>query len=74
MFLAPLPQVRVPTLVLHSRHDQRIPLDMGRAIASAIPDAQFVVLESKNHILLDHEPAWRKAYVAIGRFLAEHGI
>ncbi|MAY87626.1 MAG: alpha/beta hydrolase [Pseudooceanicola sp.] len=69
-----LAQVRVPTLVLHSRHDQRIPLDMGRAIASAIPDAQFVVLESKNHILLDHEPAWRKAYVAIGRFLAEHGI
>ncbi|TMV13730.1 alpha/beta fold hydrolase [Arenibacterium halophilum] len=69
-----LAQVRVPTLVLHSRHDQRIPLDMGRAIASAIPDAQFVVLESKNHILLDHEPAWRKAYLAIGRFLAEHGI
>ena len=30
-----LPQVRCPTLVLHSRHEVRVPFDEGRLIASA---------------------------------------
>ncbi|MEL6587533.1 MAG: alpha/beta hydrolase, partial [Pseudomonadota bacterium] len=66
-----LADVRVPTLVLHSAEDQRIPLEQGRAIASAIAGAQFVPLDSRNHILVDHEPAWRVAYAAISRFLKD---
>jgi pimeloyl-ACP methyl ester carboxylesterase len=59
-----LPQVRVPTLVLHSRDEGVVPFEEGRILATAIPGARFVPLESRNHILLEGEPAW-------GRFLAE---
>lgn len=55
-----LEQVRVPTLVLHCDRDQVAPLSQGRLLASAIPGATFVQLESPNHILLAHEPAWRR--------------
>ncbi|HEV7238350.1 MAG TPA: alpha/beta fold hydrolase [Thermoanaerobaculia bacterium] len=55
-----LEQVRVPTLVIHARQDAVVPLAEGRLMASAIPGAQFVELESKNHILLESEPAWTR--------------
>lgn len=55
-----LPRVRTPTLVLHAREDAVCPLSQGQLIASAIPDAQFVELDSKNHVLLEHEPAWAR--------------
>lgn len=69
-----LGEVKVPTIVLHSKYDQRIPLEQGRALASAIPGAQFVPLESRNHILLDKEPAWQVCMSAITRFMREQGI
>ena len=53
-----LPRVDVPTLVLHARGDQRAPFEQGRMLAAAIPGARFVPLDSRNHILLEHEPAW----------------
>jgi len=62
--------VRVPTLVLHSRDDQAIPLAAGKEIADGIPDARFVALDSHNHILLGTEPAWEKFATEAGRFLA----
>ena len=55
-----LEQVRVPTLVIHARQDAVVPLSEGRLLASAIPGAQFVELESKNHVLLENEPAWTR--------------
>jgi pimeloyl-ACP methyl ester carboxylesterase/DNA-binding CsgD family transcriptional regulator len=58
------PKVSVPTLVLHPRKDAGIPFEEGRLLASLIPGSRFVQLESRNHILLEQEPAW-------GRFLAE---
>ena len=70
---ARLAEVRTPTIVLHSRHDQRIPIDMGRALASGIPGAQFVPLDSRNHILVDSEPAWRDCISSVAQFLAEIG-
>jgi pimeloyl-ACP methyl ester carboxylesterase/DNA-binding SARP family transcriptional activator len=69
-----LSQVTVPTLVLHARADQRIRLDQGRDLAMSIPGARFVTLESRNHILLGHEPAWAVAMAEIGRFLDEHRL
>ncbi len=66
-----LADVKAPTLVLHSRHDQRIPIDLGRAIAAGIPDAHFVPLESCGHILLDREPAWEACFEAVRRFMSE---
>jgi pimeloyl-ACP methyl ester carboxylesterase/DNA-binding CsgD family transcriptional regulator len=58
------PQVRCPTLVLHSRFDGRIPFEQGRALATLIPAARFVALDSRNHWVVETEPAW-------GRFTAE---
>ena len=54
-----LPQVHVPTLVLHSRDDDVVPITEGHILAAGIPGAQFVELDSKNHILLV-EPAWER--------------
>jgi len=53
-----LPRVRTPTLIFHSRSDQAVPFSQGAELASGIPDARFVPLESRNHILLAGEPAW----------------
>ena len=64
-----LPQVRVPTLVLHAREDNLVPFSAGRAIASGIPDAQFVALESRNHVLLEHEPDWQRFQQTVLEFL-----
>jgi pimeloyl-ACP methyl ester carboxylesterase len=65
-----LPGLRVPTLVLHARHDQRVPFEEGRRMAGLIPNAHFVSLESRNHLLLEHEPAWHRARTEIRQFLA----
>jgi pimeloyl-ACP methyl ester carboxylesterase len=55
-----LPQVRVPTLVMHARHDARVPFELGRRLAAGIPGARFVPLESQNHVLLESEPAFTR--------------
>ncbi len=69
--MALLPRVRCPTLVLHSQGDVRVPFDEGRLIASGIPGAQFVSIDSGNHLLLEHEPGWQRALEAITAFLPE---
>jgi pimeloyl-ACP methyl ester carboxylesterase/DNA-binding CsgD family transcriptional regulator len=53
-----LAQVRVPTLVLHARHDEIVPFEAGKQLAAEIQNAEFVPLDSRNHILLAEEPAW----------------
>jgi pimeloyl-ACP methyl ester carboxylesterase/DNA-binding CsgD family transcriptional regulator len=60
-----LGDVRVPTLVLHARDDDVIPLSSGKILASEIPGAEFVELDSANHILLADEPAWRRFREAV---------
>ena len=64
-----VPRVSCPTLVLHARHDQRIPYDEGRQIAALIPGARFVLLESRNHILTESEPAWERLVAELRAFL-----
>jgi DNA-binding NarL/FixJ family response regulator len=55
-----LGRVHVPTLVLHSRGDDVVPISEGHILAAGISGAQFVELDSKNHILLNGEPAWER--------------
>jgi len=64
-----LPLVQCPTLVLHAKDDARVPFDEGRLIASRIPNARFVPLESSNHLLLQNEPAWRRWVQEVRSFL-----
>lgn len=66
-----LPKLRVPTLILHSRHDNVVPLDQGRLLATSIQNARFVTLESHNHVVLPGEPAWPKLLAEIEEFLSE---
>jgi len=53
-----LPRIQVPTLVLQALGDQAGGFDQGREVASQIPGARLVPLDSRNHILLADEPAW----------------
>jgi pimeloyl-ACP methyl ester carboxylesterase/DNA-binding CsgD family transcriptional regulator len=64
-----LPQVHTPTLVLHARQDDAIPFEEGRRLAAGIPGAQFVELDSRNHILLENEPAWDRFREAVLDFV-----
>lgn len=64
-----LAEVRAPTLVIHARDDARCPFDQGRMLAAGIPGARFVALESRNHILLEEEPAWPRFQAAVAEFL-----
>lgn len=66
-----LPLVRVPTLVLHASHDQIAPLSQGRLLAGRIPGATFVQLDSHNHVLLEHEPAWDAFRQAVLEFTGQ---
>jgi pimeloyl-ACP methyl ester carboxylesterase/DNA-binding CsgD family transcriptional regulator len=63
--------LRVPTLVVHARGDARVPFEEGRLAASLIPGAQFLPLESANHVLLATEPAWSVFLAALDDFLAD---
>jgi len=64
-----LPQVKVPTLVMHCRNDARVPFEAGRRLAARIPGAHFVPLEGRNHIMLEGEPALARFLDSYGHFL-----
>jgi pimeloyl-ACP methyl ester carboxylesterase len=65
-----LPQVSVPTLVLHARDDARVPFEAGRRMAAGIPGARFVTLEGRNHLFLETEPAFGQFLEHTRAFLA----
>ncbi len=64
-----LPQITAPTLVLHARGDRASSFDHARDIAASIRGARFVPLDSRNHILLGDEPAWRRFMAEVRDFL-----
>jgi pimeloyl-ACP methyl ester carboxylesterase len=65
-----LPQVRVPTLVLHARDEARVPFEAGRRMAAGIPGARFVALPGRNHLFLETEPAFGQFLEQTRTFLA----
>jgi pimeloyl-ACP methyl ester carboxylesterase len=44
-----LPTLQVPTLVLHRRTDARVPIEVGRDLASRIPNARFIEYPDGDH-------------------------
>jgi DNA-binding NarL/FixJ family response regulator len=64
-----LPQVKCPTLILHSVDDAAVPFEEGRLMAGLIPGARFVPLESADHVLLSTEPAWQRFLEEVEAFL-----
>ncbi|WP_035899945.1 alpha/beta fold hydrolase [Labrenzia sp. DG1229] len=65
-----LPQVRVPTLIIHANADAVHPVTQGRWLASEIPGAEFLQVESNNHVYLPSDPAWRQIVDAQLEFLS----
>jgi pimeloyl-ACP methyl ester carboxylesterase len=66
-----LSKVRSPTMVFHSRHDNVVPFEQGRLVAASIPNAEFIPLESSNHVLLSHEPAFSTFMNCVNGFLSD---
>jgi DNA-binding NarL/FixJ family response regulator len=62
-------RIAAPTLVLHARDDALVPFSEGRLLATLIPGARFVPLESRNHVLLADEPAWHVFRAELRAFL-----
>jgi pimeloyl-ACP methyl ester carboxylesterase len=64
-----LSSIEVPVIVFHSRGDALVPFDEGRNLASSIKNATFIPLDSDNHLILSHEPAWKVFVDEVGAFL-----
>jgi DNA-binding SARP family transcriptional activator/pimeloyl-ACP methyl ester carboxylesterase len=62
-------RVTTPTLILHAPDDGIVPFEEGRRLAALIPNSRLVLLDSKNHILLENEPAWEQFLEEVDRFL-----
>ncbi len=62
--------LQVPTLVTHCKEEVAVPFEEGRLLASLIPGAALLPLNSKNHILLEREEAWPEFVAAVERFTA----
>lgn len=64
-------KIQAPALVVHARQDALVPFEEGRQLAALIPGARFVLLEGKNHILLETEPAWAQFMTEARAFMED---
>jgi 3-oxoadipate enol-lactonase len=64
-----LPQLKVPTLVVHGETDRLVPLANGQLIAARIPGAKLVTLPHASHIFPTDQSA--ACHAAILEFLAD---
>src|SRR5688500_9656480 len=62
-------QLRLPTLVVHSRDDMAVSADEGRLLASLIPGAHLVLLPSHTHYFPTDREVITKVVGAITRFI-----
>ena len=62
-------KIRCPTLVMQAREELRTSLEEGRQLAALIPDARFILLESRNRLLTEDEPAWARFAAEVRAFL-----
>lgn len=64
-----LPQIDVPTLILHSDEDAIAPISEGKFLAARIAGARLVILKSKNHMMFGDEPDFPKLVERIVGFV-----
>jgi pimeloyl-ACP methyl ester carboxylesterase/DNA-binding CsgD family transcriptional regulator len=64
-----LPKVTCPTLVLHTRGDMCAPFDEGLFLASSIPGARLVPLETRSHVPTPGEPSFDRVIEEIEAFV-----
>jgi pimeloyl-ACP methyl ester carboxylesterase len=51
-----LPEVRLPTLVLHGSDDQVIDVENARVLAARIPGAEIAIIEGAGHVYHSEQP------------------
>lgn len=68
-----LPQVRVPTLIMHGDRDEAVPAEQGRTLAAGIAGARYVSLPTANHFIVEDDRAWPLLLEELGRFLNWRG-
>ncbi len=66
------PQVSCPTLILNSRGDLRVPVSQAIELVATIPNSKLVMLDSRNHILTEGEPAWQTFIEEIDHLLVRN--
>ena len=64
-------QIIAPTLVVHVRGDQIVPLETGRELAGLIPGARMVVIEGRDHITVPGDGELEQLVPAVASFLDE---
>jgi pimeloyl-ACP methyl ester carboxylesterase len=64
-----LAEIEVPTLVLHASRDAAVPFAESQVIAGGIKGAKLKPLDSNNHILFEHEPAFAQLLREIDAFV-----
>ena len=64
-------RIRCPALVISPERDALVPLDEGRHLASLIPGARFISIDTNNHMPLPDEPAWKRLTSEIDAFLGQ---
>jgi class 3 adenylate cyclase/pimeloyl-ACP methyl ester carboxylesterase len=62
-------KIRAPTLVVHTRGDQIVPLETGRELAGLIPGARMVVIEGRDHIMVPGDGEVEQLVPAVASFL-----
>lgn len=62
-------EIEAPVLVVHVQENKLVDFEQGRRLAALIPDARFVPLEGKNHILLEDDAAWPHFLAEVRDFL-----
>jgi 3-oxoadipate enol-lactonase len=65
-------RIRVPTLVIAGELDPATPPDVGRALAGAIPGAEFELMRGAGHLMCVEQP--RAFARALTRFLGDNGL
>ncbi len=63
------PKLTVPTLIMCSRREPDNVFEQSRLLAALIPNSRLVPLDSSNHLLPEHDPAWKHFLAEIDRFL-----
>ncbi len=64
-----LPNLQIPTLVIHGDQDHILPARNGRIIASRIPHAEFVLLPDAGHMITTDQP--ERSITVLERFLGQ---
>jgi pimeloyl-ACP methyl ester carboxylesterase/DNA-binding winged helix-turn-helix (wHTH) protein len=64
-----LADIKAPTIVFHAQDDGVVPFEEGRLLAAGIRGSRFVPLPGRNHLFLEHEPAWPIFLRELGAFL-----